>query len=154
CLWQTRAVPNKYPIINNAAGESGHALCGRHEIIIETPYHDARFAFMPDTERALVLEAWRRRFAAMQADPESQLVILFRNDGFGAAASIVHAHAQIASLSAVPPTVRRRETLMCEHLATAGGCLVCDMLRNEVADGRRIVARRGDFVAFVPYATQ
>ena len=153
-LWQTRAVPNKFPIVDDEAGDAGETVRGRHEIVVETPRHDLRFAGMADRERALVLEAWRRRFAVLSAMPECEFVALFRNDGPGAGASLSHAHAQIASLSAVPPAVARREALMRAHLAATGGCLVCDALRDEEADGRRIVARRGGLLAFVPYAAQ
>jgi UDPglucose--hexose-1-phosphate uridylyltransferase len=151
--WQTRAVPNKFPIMDDSGAGDG-ALHGRHEVIVESPRHDAAFATMPVAARARVLEAYRRRFAALMALPETRAVVLFRNDGEGAGASLQHAHAQVASLSEVPPAIARREGRMTRHLDEHGRCLVCDAIADERADGRRLVAQTDGFVAFVPFAAR
>lgn len=151
--WQVRAVSNLYPIVDDHAGRNGETLTGRHELIIEHPRHDADLADLDAAEMTAVLAGWRRRMAALWEDPATMAVVLFRNRGLGAGASLAHPHTQILSLAAVPPAVQRLERRADRYRARHGGCLACAVLAEERAGPRLITAAPG-FAAFVPFAAQ
>jgi len=54
----------------------------------------------------------------------------------------------------ITPPVTRDELNACRtHFNTTGNCLACDLLAQEIADGRRVVFNDGDFLVLAPYAS-
>src|SRR5579864_5161351 len=74
--WRVRAVPNKFPAlrIEGPLGRKGEALydlmngIGAHEVIIETPEHDAGMADLAPHQIEEVLWAYRDRVLDLQRD--------------------------------------------------------------------------------------
>lgn len=82
--WLTRVVPNKYPILSDADGPPTDPLAsgyGHHEVIVETPQHDADLPDLPEQDMAALVETWHRRYCAALALPGIRSVQLFRNHG-------------------------------------------------------------------------
>lgn len=147
--WATRTVPNKFPLVRPAeAGEARSLATGRHEVIIESPIHDRDVAAMTPSETADVVATYRERAAVHWG--QHRTLVLFRNRGPRGGASQNHPHAQIVAMDAVPPAVAQRVERQRRHFEDTGRCLVCDLAAAEIAFGRRIVARRGGVMAFVP----
>jgi UDPglucose--hexose-1-phosphate uridylyltransferase len=140
--WLARAVANRFPIVAPPDG--------RHEVIVETPCHDRDLADLDDAARLAVVELYRRRFAALAADPATAAVILFRNRGLRSGASLAHPHAQIIALRRTPPETARRDRLARAHRRRTGRCLLCALVAAERSHGARIVEDGGAFVAVVP----
>jgi UDPglucose--hexose-1-phosphate uridylyltransferase len=90
---------------------------------------------------------WAERTTALLARPEIEYVLVFENRGREVGATIDHPHGQIYGYPFVPPAPAREM----QHGGAA--CAVCGDLASELADGARIVAQHGDWVAWVPYAS-
>lgn len=158
--WRARAVLNRYPIV--ATGEppqprqAGHHRSrdglGRHEVIIESPRHDADLADFTDAEIEAAVRMWHRRYLALSALPGIEAVILFRNHGRRAGASQIHPHAQIVGLGALPPGCRAAARWARAAFQANGGCPTCAGLAAEQAEDVRIVEDGGQLVALVPFA--
>lgn len=97
-----------------------------------------------------IAAAYRHRARAMAADHGT--VILFRNRGERGGASLVHPHAQIVGLDAVPRAIGERLERQRRHFEATGRCMICDFVADETAGEKRLVARSGGFIAFVPAA--
>ncbi len=156
-----RVVPNKYPALARQAAsppaaapdpQSVESAVGRHEVIIEARAHDRRYTNLTDNEVLEVMKACRARFAAAATDERVEHVIIFRNQGAMANASIEHPHSQLAGLGFVPPTLTSKLERCQRHLDATGRALLIDILEGELADGARIVEATDNLVTFVPYA--
>jgi UDPglucose--hexose-1-phosphate uridylyltransferase len=156
--WRARIVPNAFPIVQREAPAEVEPPAlpglGRHEVIVETPRHDLDLPDLtPDAFRAVV-EITLARMRQLTREPETAALFVFRNHGAVAGSSLVHGHGQILALPFVPTELARREA----HLAAAheriGRNPFAAALEAERADGRRIVAERPGFCAYVPFAAE
>ena len=161
--WWVRAFPNRYPVLSDerdaaaphAAGMYDVApALGRHEVVVETPDHDADFATMPHDQLAEVFWAYRDRLRALQADAALAHILFFRNYGAAAGASLAHPHTQIIAGAVVPPDVTRAVEHLLAYFAMRGRCAGCDAIAQETADPARVVSRNDGFIAFAPFASR
>ncbi|MCZ7659919.1 MAG: hypothetical protein M5U07_19645 [Xanthobacteraceae bacterium] len=156
--WRVRVVPNKHPALRPLppdeaapadAARPGH---GFHEVVIESPRHDAALADLSDGEIAAVLGVYHDRFVALAGQPRIRAVVLFRNHGAAAGASLAHPHAQLLALPLLPPRAQSQIDWAARRSRERGHCPVCDELARERDDARRIVEERRHFAALVPFA--
>lgn len=164
-VWRVRVVPNKYPALTRDSGPEETAPAavgspefrqrpgrGRHEVIVETPEHDGRFEELGPDHLREVLGAYRARFAEAAADPHIRHVVLFRNHGPGAGASLPHPHGQLIGLPFVPLEIERIAARALDHLRGRGRSLLLDVVEAELRADVRVVDSTEGFVAFVPFA--
>ncbi|MEV0267888.1 galactose-1-phosphate uridylyltransferase [Hamadaea sp. NPDC050747] len=158
--WRIRVVPNKFaaltPIDAPTRGAEGFvamAAYGHHEVIIESPCHNADLATVAVAQVTAVLAAYRQRYRALAASSGTALIVIFRNHGSASGTSLDHPHSQIVSTPFVPPQAQQRLEHARRHFDRTHVNLYADVLGNELRDGRRIVSTRSDLVAFQPYAS-
>jgi UDPglucose--hexose-1-phosphate uridylyltransferase len=158
--WKVRAVPNRYPALASL-GERVRTLegiyrtmtgVGIHEVIIEHPRHNMTTALLSRQEVADILRAYRSRYREIRQDPRIECIIIFKNQGESAGASLEHPHSQLVATPIVPAQVRDRIQDAIHFMDDTGDCVFCDMLKQELAAQERIVYDSEHFVAFVPYA--
>jgi len=157
--WRVRVVVNKYPALSPSiarefAAPSGpwqaEPAPGRHEVIVETPRHDSSMTELSDSELFEVLGTYRGRFAAAAADPQIKHVVIFRNQGPLANASIFHPHSQLVGLPFVPSLVSRKLERSRAH--TGERATLLELVRQEVEDGSRLIEATDRYATYVPYA--
>jgi len=160
--WLIRSVVNKFSVLS-PTGEVEHTKSappgeeasvngvGPHEVVVESPLHNASIASSSVAHVTRILEVWRLRFLALYTDPRVRHVILFKNHGAQAGASQLHPHSQIVGLPIVPGQVAERIERGRAYFQKNGRCLACGLIAQERAHGCRIVAETTDFVAFIPY---
>jgi len=120
--WSIRIFPNKYPASD------------RHEIVVETSDHDARFEDLDHA--ASVVDAWLVRHRALAP------AVIFKNDGARAGASIAHAHSQILGTPFLPPRLAEEAAAF----ARATRCPLCELDEEPLvreSEHYRVVAPRG-----------
>lgn len=158
--WRVRAVPNKFPALAldappvDAGGHVARPGYGLHEVLIESPRHDAALAWMDEDARAATVDLYRARLRDLLQRPAIASVVLFRNQGPGGGASLEHPHAQIVALAMVPPYIQTMADWGRRHFAAHGQCATCRELAVECEDGARLIEQTASFVALVPYAAQ
>jgi UDPglucose--hexose-1-phosphate uridylyltransferase len=84
----------------------------------------------------------------------NMMTLIFRNHGAQAGTSLIHPHSQILVTGMVPNYIRWREDEAQRYFDEWGRCVYCDILEQELSDGRRTVVEHGKFVAFVPFAAE
>jgi UDPglucose--hexose-1-phosphate uridylyltransferase len=166
--WLVRAVPNKYPLFTpggepepadplaHGRGEpvlfASAEANGAHEVIVHVPDHLTSIADLSEAQFAVMLDAWRDR---VLAHTDASYVHLMVNEGRAAGASLEHTHAQLYGLQFVPTLVaRERERFTAHHIRTMGGCLLCDLLQEEVRRRERVIAIDEHAVLLAPYASR
>lgn len=127
---------------------------GHHEVIIESPLHNRHLPVMSLREAETIIECYHRRYIELIQLDRNMMVIVFRNHGRRAGASLFHPHSQVISTGIVPSHVRSREHRASAYYDEWGRCVYCDILEEELRFGRRIVCENESFVSFVPYAAE
>ena len=158
--WQVRVVPNKYPALENKGNwipvkngiyESSNGL-GVHEVIIESPDHAINMGTLGLDQFAKVLRAYRERMRALRADSRWRYLMLYKNQGEPAGATLEHVHSQLVALPSVPREAADELNGTEKHYDSTGSCVYCDIVQREVESGERLVSNTERFVALCPFA--
>ena len=158
--WDLRVVPNQFPVlrVEVTLDRQGEGLfdkmngIGAHEVIIETPRHEETLATMSDAAVEQVLWACRERVQDLRRDLRFRYIIIFKNHGAAAGSSVNHSHTQLIALPIVPREVRDEVDGAKAHFQVKERCVFCDVLRQDMTDGRRLIAETSDMIALAPYA--
>lgn len=158
--WRVRVVPNKYPVVADAelgeadASSAGQSAPGggRHELVIETPEHDADLATYATEGTHALLRIVRDRARDLAQDPRIEWLHVFRNKGRKSGSSQPHPHLQlVGTTEPLPePATRWRHALV--HHARTGRNLLDDVLREELSLPERIVLENEHFRLVTPHA--
>ncbi len=160
--WSLRVVPNKFPALRiegqlNREGEGMYDKMngiGAHEVVIETPRHFETLSTLPLKAVEHVLLAYRERIIDLRRDPRLRYVMVFKNYGVSAGASLEHSHSQIIALPIVPTRVREEIEGAKNYFDYKDRCVYCDILRQELRDRRRVVYENQGFVSLTPFASR
>lgn len=158
--WSLRVVPNKFPaLVNegelNKRGEGIYDLMngfGVHEVIIETPVHEANASTLTIAEFTNILLAYRERMRVLKQDTRFHYVSVFKNYGEVAGASLEHPHSQLIALPVVPKQPLESLAGAQTYFNYKERCIYCDIIRQELSSDIRVVAQNRDFLAFEPFA--
>jgi UDPglucose--hexose-1-phosphate uridylyltransferase len=125
---------------------------GAHEVIIENPDHAKTLSTMSDGEVERVLWAFRERMVDLKRDSRFKYILIFKNHGAAAGATLAHSHSQLIALPVVPTFVRDELDGARRHFAEKERCVFCDVVRQELSVAKRVVQENADVVALSPYA--
>lgn len=160
--WQVRVVSNKFPAlqIEGELDRRGIGLydmsngVGAHEVIIETPYHDKDISDLQVSELTNVLQFCCQRTLDLEKDRRFKYIMIFKNYGASAGASLEHPHTQIIALPMVPKSVKEELVGARDYFEYRERCIFCDMLRQEQQDKERIIMENRNFIAFCPFVSR
>jgi len=158
--WRVRVVPNKFPVLGiegdlNRQGEGMYDKMngiGAHEIIIETPQHAVSLGEMPEHQIEEVLWAFKDRVNDLKRDRRFRYIILFRNYGEAAGATLEHPHSQLIALPVIPKRVKEEVDGAKLFYEMKERCIYCDIVQQETAAGIRLVTETDRFAVLAPYA--
>ena len=160
--WEVRVVPNKFPAlqIEGALDRRGEGLydkmngVGAHEVVIEGPIHDQDLAEYPVEHIVEVLTAYRERMVDLHRDRRFRYVLIFKNHGAGAGATLEHTHTQLIATPIIPKMVQEELDGARRHYELKERCVFCDIIQQESAEtnGRRVVVSNDRFIAIEPFA--
>jgi len=160
--WSIRVVPNKFPAlkIEGELDREGEGLfdkmngVGAHEVIVEAPDHTASLATIPERALEDVLWAYRDRMLDLKNDKRFRYVLIFKNHGESAGATVDHPHSQLIALPIVPRRVREEVDSSWHYYDEKERCIFCDIIRQEMDTGERVVAENDHFITMTPYASR
>jgi len=158
--WQVRVVPNKFPalIIEGELSKEGVGLydrmngIGAHEVIIESPNHDESFADIPPERMSLVFKAYRERILDLEKDSRFKYVMVFKNHGEAAGASLEHSHSQLIALPILPRMIVSELSGAKSYYKYKERCIFCDIVRQEMQLDERVVCQNEQFITIMPFA--
>ena len=120
-------VPNKFPALGIEGDLDRQADgmfdkmngVGAHEVVIETPDHGETLATMPLKRVEDMLWAFRDRILDLKQDRRFKYILVFKNHGEAAGASLEHPHSQIIALPILPKQVVEElegaKTIFCQQ---------------------------------------
>jgi UDPglucose--hexose-1-phosphate uridylyltransferase len=160
--WEVRVIPNKFPALRIEGGLDRRGIgaydrmngIGAHEVIIETPKHSQELAEAPLEHIHKVLRTYRERLIDLQRDQRFKYVLIFKNHGAAAGASLLHPHTQLIATPVTPLTLVQELNSAKDHYREKERCLFCDLIAQELDSGQRIVFAGDQFVALTPYASR
>ncbi len=160
--WEVRVIPNKFPAlrIEGDLGREGLGAydrmngVGAHEVIVETPRHDMNLADAPVDHIHKVLKTYRERLVDLLRDPRFKYILIFKNYGTAAGASLAHPHTQLIATPVTPLTMAEELNSAKDHFREKERCLFCDLIHQELESGERIVVASDQFVALAPFASR
>jgi UDPglucose--hexose-1-phosphate uridylyltransferase len=158
--WTLRVVSNKFPALNiegdlDRVGEGMFDKMngvGAHEVIIECPDHNMTLSTMPLESVENVLRAFYNRIGDLKKDSRIKYVLVFKNEGDDAGASLEHTHSQLIALPIIPHLVDEEIALAKQYHSYKERCIFCDIIRQESEDKKRIISENDDFIAMAPFA--
>ena len=158
--WTIRVVPNKFPAlgIEGEMDKEGEGLfdkmngIGAHEVIVESPEHGASLATLPERTIEDVFWAYRDRMLDLKNDRRFRYVLIFKNHGEAAGATLEHPHSQLIALPIVPKQVREEVDSCWHYYHEKERCIFCDIIRQEQDTGVRVISENEHFIALAPYA--
>jgi len=160
--WSVRVVPNRHPMLriegqanvrSEGLFESRDGL-GAHEVIVETPIHDQPLHTLDADHLWRVLWAWRTRIQDLKRDTRFASVVIFKNHGRAAGARLDHSHSQLTAYPMMPPASADKLRGAARHLTKTGKCIFCDLIEQELRDGRRVISDQGAILAIAPFASR
>ena len=158
--WTVRVVPNKFPALGIEGNLNRQAEgmfdkmtgIGAHEVIIESPEHSATLATLPAKRIEDVLWAFRDRIVDLKRDRRFKYILLFKNYGEAAGATLEHPHAQLIALPIIPKHALEELEGAKQYYIFKERCVYCDMIRQELENPVRVVSENSEFVTMAPYA--
>jgi UDPglucose--hexose-1-phosphate uridylyltransferase len=158
--WTVRVVPNKFPALGIEGNLDRQAEgmfdkmngVGAHEVIVENNDHNASLATLPPKKIEDVLWTFRDRILDLKKDRRLKYILIFKNHGEGAGATLEHAHSQLIALPVVPIYVAEEIEGAKQYYLYKERCVFCDIARQEIEAGTRVVAENDDFLTIAPYA--
>jgi UDPglucose--hexose-1-phosphate uridylyltransferase len=160
--WQVRVVPNRFPALS-PEGElavrdpywfTNVTGVGAHEVIIESPLHNASPATMEVEQVTQVLLLAGQRFEHLQRDRRLNYIAFFRNNGLSAGSSLSHPHTQIIATPIAPTNVRLEIEEARRHYDDRMHCVYCETIEKERDAGVRVVLETEAFFVFEPFASR
>lgn len=187
--WRIRIVENLFPVLGNDGrkspwderGQNNFSFglqqtidgYGRHEVIIDNAEHGAAIHEMGEEHLQMLFTAYRERMRALyQSDPRLNYVLVFKNSGPAAGASIAHTHSQLIAMPVVPENVSAEVDNSREFHRKHHRCIFCALIdealtfeatiydrnsgeiRRKIGVGQYVVERGEKFIAIKPFASR
>ncbi len=160
--WQVRVVPNKFPAlrIEGELDKEGQGMydkmngIGAHEVIIETPNPSLQLEEQTVEGIGRVIETFKIRVTDLLRDPRFRFILIFKNFGKQAGATIGHPHSQLIAMPVTPKRMKEKLVGAMQYYAYKDRSLYEDILKQEIKEGSRLVYENAGFVGFCPFASR
>jgi UDPglucose--hexose-1-phosphate uridylyltransferase len=160
--WWTRVVPNVCPVfkVEGDLGRKGEGMydkmngIGANEIIVESPHHNVQPEDMGLEQMTRVVITYRDRMADLEKDMRLRYTLIYKNRGRSAGEHFGHPISHLASTPVIPKRVKEELDGSKQYFAYKERCIFCDVMREELRVGSRVIAETRHFVAFCPYASK
>jgi UDPglucose--hexose-1-phosphate uridylyltransferase len=180
--WNIRIVENLYPVLGDDRQQNSLLSFGlqqtmdgygRHEVIIDNNRHGIAIHDMGEDHLKLLLSAYRQRMEELyHSDERLRYVLVFKNFGPAAGASIPHTHSQIIAMPVTPQNVLDEVVNSKQYYEKHHHCIFCSLIdealtfeatiydkqsgevRRKINVGQFVVERGEKFIAIKPFASR
>lgn len=146
--WRVKVVKNIFPVVSS----DNPRAYGYQEVVIDTPDYGVDVSTLSEAHIADILRAYAMRTKAIQRDKKIRYILVFKNNGGRAGASINHAHSQIFASAYVPPHIITRRKRAQEYRIVHNADYYNDLLIKEER-GPRWIHSGSHVCALTPYAS-
>jgi len=151
---------NKFPSLHRVAPEpavketdlykirKAEGVC---EVVLYTQDHTTSLAEESEENIEQLIYVWTDRYIELGKLEYVDYVFIFENKGKEIGVTLTHPHGQIYAYPFIPPVIEKELNASKKHKRKTGHCLLCDVLAEEMKDGRRLVYENEHFVAIIPF---
>ena len=160
--WDIRVIPSISPLlqIEGNLDRHGHGMYdlmnarGAHEIVIESPLH-RKESELSKEQMTKSVNVILDRVTDLERDRDIKYVLIFKNYGKAAGGGhIKHARTQIIGTPVNLKRVKEELSGAKAYYDFKERCIFCDMLKQEMQAGKRIIAESKYFVALAAFAAR
>lgn len=179
--WDIRIVENLYPVLGDDRSNPNLNFglqqtidgYGRHEVIIDHPQHGVAIHEMSEDHLARLFAAYRERMQQLyRSNTRLRYVLVFKNFGPAAGASIAHTHSQMIAMPVIPDNVQAEVENSRVYYEKNHRCIFCALIdealsfeatiydresgeiRRKISVGQYVVERGKKFIAIKPFASR
>lgn len=179
--WAIRIVENLFPVLGDDRSNPNLVFglqqaidgYGRHEVIIDNTAHGIAIHEMEQAHLVTLLGAYRERMDQLYtSNPRLKYVLVFKNFGPAAGASIPHTHSQIIAMPVVPENVFNEVENSRTYYRKHHHCIFCSLIdealtfeatiydkesgeiRRKINVGQYVVEKGKRFIAIKPFASR
>jgi len=179
--WAIRVVPNLFPVLGSDGPNTTLALglqqiidgYGHHEVMVDHNDHGISIDEMSESHLCMLLGAYQDRMTYLyESDPRIKYVLIFKNFGPAAGASIPHTHSQVIAMPVVPENVYNETNHTYQHYQKTNHCIFCSLIdealtfettiyerdtgevKRQINVGQYVVERSKKFIAIKPFASR
>ncbi|HZJ34832.1 MAG TPA: DUF4931 domain-containing protein [Candidatus Angelobacter sp.] len=146
--WEIVSVINKFAALST----NNPRAYGQTEVIIETRKHGLDINEFSVDHIVRVFDAYIDRYNALRNTDGIKHVILFKNEGGKAGASITHTHSQVIALPILPPKIENEAKAYNKYRLKYSTCPYCDIIAKET-DKPRVIWEDENLFVLSPYAS-
>lgn len=144
---QITVIPNKFPAISLDNPQA----YGIQEVIVETKNHEKELEDLSISQISELLKVYSLRTKKISRNKKIEYILIFKNSGGAAGASLIHSHSQIFATRFLPPHLFDKSQKTQEYKLKCGSCVYCDVIKKE-SKGPRLVWQDRYIIAFCPWA--
>jgi UDPglucose--hexose-1-phosphate uridylyltransferase len=160
--WWTRALPSFKPVfqVEGELGRKGVGIydkmnsIGANEILVESPEHNVRPEDLGIEQMVRVITLYRDRLADLEKDSRLRYTLVYKNSGKDAGEIFSHPVSYLMATPIIPKKVKDELDNAKQYYDYKERCIFCDIVREELRVGERIIIETRNFVAFCPYAAK
>ena len=179
--WEIRIVQNLFPVLGVESTQSNISFglqqimdgYGHHEVIIDHFKHGIEVHEMSLEHLEMLLGLYQQRMQELfSSDERLKYVLVFKNFGPAAGASIKHTHSQLIAMPIIPENVYNEVQQSRNHYQKYHQCIFCSLIdealtfeatiynresgevRRKIDVGQYIVERSERFIAIKPFASR
>lgn len=147
--WEIVAVVNKFAALTTDNPDA----YGQTEVVIETRKHGMDINDFSVDHIVRIINAYIDRFNYLRNLDGIKHVIVFKNEGGKAGASIAHSHSQVIALPILPPKTEKEGLDYNKYRLEHATCPYCDIIKNE-ANKERVIWEDENLFVLSPYASE
>jgi UDPglucose--hexose-1-phosphate uridylyltransferase len=145
--WHVASILNKFPAISLINPKA----YGQQEVIIETPLHGKELGDMTIKETLNILKMYQKRTKFLSSIKGIEYILIFKNMGGPAGASLLHSHSQIFASKKTPPDVFVELDKAQEYKLKHGHSIYEDIIKKEIKSPR-LIWKDKNVIVFCPFA--
>lgn len=146
--WGIKVIVNKFPSVST----KNKKAYGQQEVVIETADHLEEMENLSTERVAEIFDIYSQRTREIAKDPKIGYLLIFKNNGGKAGASLQHAHSQIFATEFLPPHIKDKSQKAQAYKLENGSCVYCDVIKKEAKGPRKVFADK-NAIAFCPWAS-
>lgn len=154
---------NDFPVLSAQPDTTEHAgsdfystreAYGKCEVILYSPEHTVTLPQLPENHVKKLVDLWADRFKELRQDSRIKYIFIFENRGELVGVTMPHPHGQLYAYPFIPKKLEIEFESCRDYYDEKKRCLLCDMNREEIRVGERVIFENEDFVVYLPFFTE
>ena len=159
--WWVRAIPSFDPLfkVEGNLDRRGVGLydrmnsVGADEMLIESPEHAVRPEDIGFDQMVRVIRLYRDRITDLNRDLRLRYTLISKNSQFDPWMTFSHPVSSLVATPVIPKKIKDELENAKQYYDYKERCIFCDILREELKVGDRVILETKNFLCFCPYAS-